>query len=481
MPPNDIFKAPKSPLMNYMNYKNKLFTLVEVMAVMTIIVIMLSIGVSGYRSITSQTSLQIEGMDLVSEIKKSIDSSLRSNTPVVFNVQMGKTLSEKSYMFGGKSSLRLAFDFDSRNTDGEWAPHLGAGTSKLEVNDDYEDVKEFCYSSDLGMCGDLRGTNSYFELVDETYFSNDVFGVYIECKIKLEPLAQSGGTGVLAYLGNNNALQVNAGGYLISKMNNQNYPSSDHVKVDTGEWLQVGTMFVKVSNRFYILQFVDGHLVSNSSVGLNTFSMRSTGLADLPKFGEGFNGLIDDIKVYDVLQGDIFNADPKAGFLVTANGNLNSNTSIVIDGEGRLVPLEANNAHGDKWLSDFIGLTASSVYGIPARRNSNGSLVWANINRTYTVDGLTVNRWDTSGSKLSLPESGYLALHHKNIATTGTSWAKYFELVKYKDYDGSSMIVTHRALGGTNQMNNGGGNDARNYIIRYVYPLVANKFGGVSR
>jgi type II secretory pathway pseudopilin PulG len=468
--------------------KNKSFTLVEIMAVMTIIVIVLSIGVSGYRNITSQSSFIIESGDLKNRIKSAVNQSLKSQTPTIFSVQMGKTQSEKSYLFGGRSSLIYSFDFDMTNKDGEWAPELGLGGVEFHGGT----VIDECISSKYGMCLDSMGSarttvysiNTTPNLVSttEAKMSKSPYGYYIECKIKVEPGAQDSVAATVIRLKDSSddyALKISQDGLLKSYFKGDVFPNTDEesLRVDTGRWMTIGHAAIRHKEDYYIHQIVDGTVVYSGNVdtyGDPPSFFDNTADSKKIEFVDNYNGLIDDIRIYDIFKGEIMPIDPKAGFVVIGgaahyDGTTGSETtdltvsSIMVDGHGRMVPKD-NSA-------SFIGLASSSIYG----RLSYNADTGGNFRLNTTI------RWRSKASKLSaMPESGYLLVHHRsevNNHSRSHRTDRRYELVKYKEFDGLNFEIVARALGGTSKLPNWW---ASTCSVRYIEPVIFSRTGGVN-
>ncbi len=456
MPPNDRFKAPKSPLMNYMNYKNKSYTLVEIMAVMTIIVIMLSIGVSGYRNITSQSSFIIESNDVITRVRKAMSNAARSNTPTILLVQTGSTMSGKSYFFGGKTSLHVAFDFDTRTKDREWTPEKGFRNLTLNSTGT---IKESFHLSDYGMAYFSKGSTLTIDGGDE--MSNAAAGVYIECKIKCMPNTQIdiGSNGVLFQLENASMYIDKDTGELVCQIGSDTFPSSTdekRVRVDTGEWLKVGMSISAHQQTMYVNQFINGQVTASYEYPNH---VESVGFGNSPQFCTNYQGFIDDIRIYDCLKGDAMAIDPKAGFIINANGvfdSYNKNTAgdtfdnynaILIDGNGAFVPFDSQNSQGNDWYGEMIAVASSSIYGSLQRKTS-----WNN------------ETWYVEGSKISnAPENGYFLLYNRNHAK-----GDFFEVIKYSDFDGDSFKRQRQKL-----QTDAKTGDRRDYFrVRYIKPVV---------
>lgn len=466
--------------------KNRNFTLVEIMAVMTIIVIVLSIGVSGYRNMTSNSSFIIESGDVKNRIKSAVNQSLKSQTPMIFSVHMGKTQSEKSYLFGGRSSLIYSFNFDMLDKDGNWSPELGFGGVALDGGATVEDV---CISSKYGMCLDSIGTTANYtasfkinkapNLATPVYaqMSKAPYGYYIECKIKLQPEAQNGTDATLIRLKNNSddyALKVNGNGYLKSFFQGDGFPATDNdsVRVDTGKWMTVGHAAIRHEEDYFIHQIVDGTVVfsTNVSTYLNPPDLQD----DEIEFADNYNGLIDDIRIFDNFQGEVMPIDPKAGFLVIGgathyDGTAGTETtnltvsSVMVDGYGKMVQGSSDTS--------FIGLASASIYGRPSYDGSTGG--------NFRIN--TTNPWRTKASKLSaMPESGYLLANLRNQISNhanGYMSNRRYELIKYTDFDGYNFTIVGRALGGTSKLPNWWSSQIE---LRYVSPTVFSRIGGVN-
>lgn len=455
----------------------KYFTLTEIMAVMTIIVIVLSIGVSGYRNITSQASLMIESNEVKSKLMKDLDFSIRSRTPTVHSVRMGKTQSEKSYLYGGRSSLLFSFDFDTTLADGNgtWKPEMGRNSYELEYSPSSINVKDRCFSSDYGMCGNLLDSSGFFVIKDSISVGNEPFAMYAECKIKVNPGAQSASEAKIIDI-DQVQLVMNKSGFLYCKANTTSGSvevpdaTNDNLRVNvaTGKWVKVGFSLVTHLDQIYIHLFVDGKVIDSYPKDPQTWEYTALFNNDSPKFGENFNGLIDDIRIFDAVKGGIWAADPKAGFLVTANGRHDDGSSgtstvdsrttgMLIDGYGRFVPLDAENPQGEDWDSDMIGFASSSIYGT---LGPNSGFNWWHANRIFMVQG---------GKLSALPENGYLLFYYKNIGAN-----RYYEVVQYSEFDGERMKV-HRGLANTKKQSGG---SRTNYVVRYLVPFIVDKTGG---